>query len=323
MELVHEYLAIEPEEEVLSNGKPFIEANTIPSTLEEIKRSHIIPVFSKDNEQVISHSNFIETTTNVVNELFSNELILNPSIRLSHPIKGRIPSARDKPVSQLLDSEKTIFYERMAFVIEIPSISDFVGGNQLSLTIGGVKAYNLDNLSTKKGTDEHFKVFIGFQNKVCTNLCVWSDGFVGDLKVKSQQQLYSAIYGLFSSYQAVSHLSSMKELTEYFLTEEQFARLIGKAKMYQYLSPEMKAEIPPLLFGDSQIGTIVKDYYKDESFCRMDNGSISLWKLYNLLTGANKSTYIDNFLDRSVNAFYFINQIKSGLEGKGNSWFLH
>lgn len=323
MELVPEYLAIEPEEEVLSNGKSFIEANTIPSTLQEIKRSHIIPVFGKDNEPLISHSNFIETTTNVINELFSNELILNPSIRLSHPIKGRVPSARDKPVNQLLDSEKTIFYERMAFVIEIPSISDYIGGNQLSLVVGGVKAYNLDNLSTKKGTDEHFKVFIGFQNKVCTNLCVWSDGFVGDLKVKNQQQLYSAIYGLFTSYQTVSHLSSMKELTEYFLTEEQFAKMVGKAKMYQYLSPEMKAEIQPLLFGDNQIGTIVKDYYKDESFCKMDNGSISLWKLYNLLTGANKSTYIDNFLDRSVNAFSFTNQIKSGLEGKGNSWFLN
>jgi len=323
MELVHEYLAFEPQEEVFSNSKPFIEANTIPSTLQEIRRSHIIPVFSKDNEQVISHSNFIETTTNVVNELFSNELILKPNIRLSHPIKGRIPSARDKPVNQLLEQEKTIFYERMAFVIEIPSISDFVGGNQLSLTIGGVKAYNLDNLSTRKGTDEHFKIFIGFQNKVCCNLCVWSDGFVGDLKVKSQQQLYSAIYSLFSSYQATSHLSSLKDLTNYFLTEEQFAKLIGKARMYQYLSSEMKAEIQPLLFGDNQIGAIVKDYYKDESFCRMANGSISLWKLYNLLTGANKSTYIDNFLDKSVNAFAFTNQIKSGLEGKGNSWFLN
>ena len=321
MELAHEYLSFDPQEEVLSNSKPFIEANTIPSTLQEIRRSHIIPVFSKDNEEVISHSNFIETTTNVVNELFSNELILKPNIRLSHPIKGRIPSARDKPVNQLLEQEKTIFYERMAFVIEIPSISDFIGGNQLSLTIGGVKAYNLDNLSTKKGTDEHFKVFIGFQNKVCTNLCVWSDGFVGDLKVKSQQQLYSAIYSLFSSYQAVSHLSSMKELTEYFLTEEQFAKMIGRARMYQYLSTEMKAEIQPLYMGDNQIGAIVKNYYKDDSFCRNENGTISLWNLYNLFTGASKTTYIDNFIDKSVTSFHFVSQLKEGLLYK-NNWFL-
>ncbi|MBK9300628.1 MAG: DUF3871 family protein [Bacteroidetes bacterium] len=50
-------------------------------------------------------------------------------------------------------------------------------GNILSLTIGGVKAYHLDRLNGKKGVDENFSFFIGFQNKVCTNLCVWSDGY--------------------------------------------------------------------------------------------------------------------------------------------------
>ena len=34
----------------------------------------------------------------------------------------------------------------MAFVIEVPTIHDEIDGKQLSLTIGGVKAYNLDNL---------------------------------------------------------------------------------------------------------------------------------------------------------------------------------
>ncbi|CAL1517826.1 DUF3871 family protein [Chitinophaga sp. MM2321] len=323
MELVREYLAFESEEVPISESRPFIEANTIPAKLKEIKESHIIPVFTKDNEQVISHANFIETAVNVVDQLFSKELVLKPNTRLSHPIKGRVPSARDKPVNQLLEHEKTLYYERMAFIIEIPSISDYIGGNQLSLTVGGVKAYNLDNLSTKKGADEHFKVFIGFQNKVCTNMCVWSDGYVGDLKVKNQHQLYTAIYNLFSSYQSASHLATMKDLTNYFLTEQQFAKLVGKARMYNHLPTDIKAEMPPLLFGDNQIGAVVKDYYKDESFCRDSNGNINLWRLYNLFTEANKSTYIDNFLDRSVNALQFVNQIKTGLDSKKGNWFLN
>ncbi|NLR58162.1 DUF3871 family protein [Chitinophaga polysaccharea] len=324
MELLQEYLTFDPvTDDLISNNRPFIEANTVASTLQEIQRSHIIPVFTKDNEQVISHTDFIEAAINAAEELFKKELILKPNIRLSHPIKGRVPSARDKPVNQLLECEKTLYYERMAFVIEIPSISDHIDGNPLSLTIGGVKAYNLDNLSTKKGADEHFKVFIGFQNKVCTNLCVWSDGYIGDLKVKNQHQLYTAIYNLFSSYQTEKHLSSMKGLSNYFLTEQQFAKLIGKSRMYHHLPIAMKADIPPLLFGDSQIGTVVKDYYKDNSFCKMDNGNINLWKLYNLFTGANKSTYIDNFLDRSVNAYQFVNQIKKGLENWEFNWFLN
>lgn len=127
----------------------------------------------------------ISCTQEIVHQLYRNERILQPSIRVSHPIKGRTPDAKDKPAKDLLEHEKTIYYERMAFVVEIPTIRDTFNGNELSLTIGGVKSYSLDNLYNRKGTDEHFKVFIGFQNKVCCNLCVWTDGYAGNLKVKN------------------------------------------------------------------------------------------------------------------------------------------
>ena len=76
------------------------------------------------------------------------------------------------------------------------------------------------------------------------------------------------------------------------------------------------------MFGDSQIGAVVKDYYNDQSFCRSSDGHISLWKLYNLFTGANKSTYIDQFVDRSANAYSFVEQIRWGLEGRTN-WYIN
>jgi Domain of unknown function, B. Theta Gene description (DUF3871) len=166
--------------QVTSTSRPFIDANTIEHTLEEIKEGHIIPVFIKDNETVISHTDFIEATHQAAAEIFQGETILKPSIRLSHPIKGRIPEARNKPANELQEHEKTLYYERMAFIIELPTVYDEIDGSQVSLTVGGVKALNLDNLYNRKGADEHFKVFIGFKNTVCTNLCVWSDGYMGD-----------------------------------------------------------------------------------------------------------------------------------------------
>ena len=75
----------------------------------------------------------------------------------------------------------------MMFVVEVPTATDVIDGNQVTLVIGGVKAYNLDNLYNKKGVDEHFKVFAGFQNLVCTNLSVWSDGLATDIRVKGQE----------------------------------------------------------------------------------------------------------------------------------------
>jgi Domain of unknown function, B. Theta Gene description (DUF3871) len=307
----------------VSTQKAFIEANTIATSLEEIKHIHTIPVFIKDNEPVISHHDFIDTTWQAVNDYFSGEQVLIPSIRLSHPVKGRIPEAKHKPAIELLEHEKTLYYERMAFVVEIPSIQFEIERNLLSLCVGGVKSYHLDNLNTKKGSDEHFKIFIGYQNKVCTNLCVWSDGYVGDVRVSSLGQLKGAVQTMLSNYNADFHLAEMRRLSKCFITESQFAHLLGRARIYQHLSIVEKENIPALLFGDNHIGTVCKDYYKDNSFCRDANGNINLWKLYNLFTGANKSSYIDSFLERGVNAYHFIEQIRLGLEGKASSWYLN
>ncbi|RPD50645.1 DUF3871 family protein [Paracnuella aquatica] len=306
----------------IGKQKPFIEANTIEATLEEIRRHHIIPVFHRDNEPVISQVEFIEATMDAVHGHFPSERILQPQIRLSHPIMGRVPDAKDKPAKELQEAEKTIYYERMAFVVEVASITDTIDGQRLSLTIGGVKAHNLDNLYAKRGGEEHFKLFIGFKVQVCTNLCVWSDGLAGDVKVWSLSQLKSAIKSLVSEYDAVSSLARMSELQQYILAENQFAHLIGRCRMYSFLSAGQKREIPELLFGDQQIGAVCRDYYKDHSFCKGEDGSINLWRLYNLFTAANKSSYIDAFLSRSVSASELVTSLADALKDGKVNWFL-
>jgi len=305
-----------------STTKPFIEANTIEGSLSELRQHHIIPVFTRDNEPLISQVDFIEMTQEVVHEAFHAERILSPSIRLSHPIKGRVPEARNKPASELQEWEKTIYYERMAFIIEVPTISDNIEGEKVSLTIGGVKAYNLDNLNGRRGTEEHFKIFIGFKVAVCTNLCVWSDGYTYDIKVRDREQLKAAIYHLVHSFDAITQLKKMEALQYYSLTEQQFAQLIGRCRLYQHLPTGLKQGIPDLQFGDAQINAVCRDYYKDNSFCRDGNGGINLWRLYNLFTMANKQSYIDTFLDRAVNATTFTSELAYALEHKYDNWFL-
>jgi len=306
-----------------STDKPFILANTVESTLEDIRDNQIIPVFIKDNEPVISHVDFIEAAQEAAQKIYPDHSFLKPQIRLSHPIKGRIPEAKNKPAHELLEHEKTLYYERMAFIIEVPTIQDEIDGSMVSLTIGGVKALNLDNLYNKKGADEHFKVFIGFQNRVCTNLCVWTDGYLSDLKVKNLGQLKGAIGTLISNYNASFHLHCLRQLQDFSITEQQFANLVGRCRMYQHLPRALQNEIQPLQLGDNQVSTIVKDFYKDESFCRDTEGNINLWRLYNLFTGANKSSYIDQFLDRSANAFHFVDSIRQSLKNEASCWYLN
>lgn len=140
----------EIEQIISSTSKPFIEANTVECSMDEVRNKHIIPVYAKDNERLISISEFIDGCSEIVQENFSSEIILQPNIRLSHPIKGRVPEAKDKAANELQEWEKTLYYERAAFVIEVPSIHRTIDGNTLSLTIGGVKGYHLDRPAWKE-----------------------------------------------------------------------------------------------------------------------------------------------------------------------------
>ena len=302
--------------------KPFIEANTQEVNLYNLKNECVIPVFSKDNERTIAHQEFIEIAQNCVSKVLPHHSFDAPEIRVSHQIKGRIPEAIHKNVKDLLDHEKTQYFERMAFIIRIPRIVDTINGNEIALTIGGVRSYNLENLYNKKSF-EKFKFFIGFQNKVCCNLCVWSDGFVDDMKVTSYQELQAKILSVIQNYNAENHLLGMKQLAQHSLTETHFAQLIGRTRLYQHLPKNEKSLIPNLNFTDGHVNTIAKDYYEDASFSRNEQGDINLWNVYNLFTQANKSSYIDTFLDRNVNAFDFTQGIQKALIGNGDyHWFL-
>ncbi len=307
----------------LKPKSPFIEANTESVSLSHLKEKCVIPVWSKDNEITLSHQEFIETALSAVATIFPNEAINTPEIRVSHQIKGRTPDTLHIPTKDLQDFQRTSYFERMAFIIKIPGITETINGNRLELTIGGVRAYNQENLYSKK-TYEKFKFFIGFQNMVCCNLCVSTDGFQSEIRAMSYLDLEDKMIQVLSNYRAQEHLNSMQSLLERSLTERDFAQIIGKSRLYNYLPRKDKLLIPELLLNDGHINTVAKDYYQDESFCRNANGEISMWEFYNLLTGSNKTSYIDTFLERGVNSFQFSEGISNALSGSSTnySWFL-
>lgn len=302
---------------------PFIEANTKEVTIEHLKDDCIVPVFSKDNEITISHPNFIESVWEAANRVFPSESIELPEIRVSHIIKGRTPEAIHKSVKDLLEEDKTIYYERMMFCFEIPSIHEDIAGNRLNLTIGGVRSYNHENLYSKKGM-EKFKLFIGFKNLVCCNMCVSTDGFKSELKVMNVNGLLNAAMQLFQEYNAAKHLYYMGAFKDSYMTEHQFAQFLGKSRLYQYLPNEQRRLLPQMLMTDTQIGIVAKSFYHDDNFSLPDNQKeISMWNVYNLLTGANKSSYIDNFLDRAYNATQLVDGLNKALYGDSEySWFI-
>jgi len=130
------------------------------------------------------------------------------------------------------------------------------------------------------------------------------------------------ILKLLTQYNAQRHIENLASFQNFILPQKEFAQLIGKARMYTFLNKKDKMHLPELQFGDTQLGMVVKDYYNDEAFCHMENGSIDLWRLYNLFTGSNKSSYIDTFFDRSVNAYEFMTSIFQAKKESKSHWFL-
>lgn len=309
------------EDEVIVSKGSFLEANTQQVTLNHLKKECIIPVYS-DNESTISHAQFIEATSEVVHDIFSESRILQPNIRISHTIKGRAPSAVGKPIKELRPEEKTIYYQRCAFMIELPTLTENVNKNSLSLVVGGVRALNQENLYSKRGL-ERFKVFIGFKNFVCTNLCISTDGLNADIRVSSVAELKEKIHELIASFDKEKFLGNMERLSRFYLTELQFGHTIGKMRMYQYLNKSEKVDKLSLLMSDNQIGSAVKSYYRDDNFHRGGDGTINLWQLYNNFTEANKSSYIDSNLERNANAWEFVTGLANSIQNQTENWFLN
>ena len=75
-EIVHPVILHTEEQQSKQNKRSsFIEANTIEMHLEEMKSKHIIPVFVKDNEPLISHDEFIDAASSITADVFHGEHI--------------------------------------------------------------------------------------------------------------------------------------------------------------------------------------------------------------------------------------------------------
>ena len=299
----------------------FIEANTFEVDLQHLRNDCITPVFAKDNELTINHAQFIETIQEAVQDFFKGETVDGADVRVSHIIKGRTPDALHKKANELLETDKTIYYERCAFSIDVPTIYQDVNGNRLNLSIVGVRAYNQMNLYSKK-VPELFRLAIGFKNQVCCNMCIFSDGYKDDLRVSSTTDLYRAALELFNNYNIAKQIHLMQQLGNTSMTEHQFCQILGKMRLYQCLPTGVQKHLPRMLLTDTQINSVAKAYINDSNFGG-ESGKLNMWRFYNLLTGANKSSYIDSFLDRSLNASEIAVGINAALHGDEKyKWFI-
>lgn len=305
------------------NHPNFIESNTQAITLEELTTKNIIPTFS-DNSLTISHQNFIGAVTKVAEQVFGEMTV--PELRVSHPIIGRIPSAQHKKASELTDEEKTVFYQRMAFCTHVKNITKTINGQTVHLCVGGVRAYNEDKLYNRASA-MRFKIFVGWQVRVCSNLCLTCDGYSGTIECMTEADIIQKSLELFSSFNPNKEntLRLLENLYSTTISEELFCKIIGRMRLYQNLPIEEQKKLPLLTIGDQAVNAMVKNYVTNQNFGK-NAGEVTCWNLLQFANEAVKSSYIDKWLERNQNCTDFAIGIQKAINGEdteGYSWFLN
>ena len=305
----------------------FIEGPSHEISMEELTYRNIIPTFS-DNSLTISHQKFIETTRKAAEVIFGQGNITTAETRCSHPIIGRVPSAQHKKASELRDDEKTIFYQRLAWIAQITTMTSSINGQPVSLTIGGTRSYHEDKLYTRQNP-QHFRIFIGFRVRVCSNMMLTTDGISDTLLCMTEADIFQKAFELFNRFNDVKEetLYNLEGLNNTWLSQEQFCKIIGRLRLYQALPNIKQKQLPQILLGDSVVNAATKEYIKNPNFGIGENsdGSISCWQLMNLLNEAVKNSYSDLWIERNANCTTFATGIANALKGTDDSycWFLN
>ena len=133
------------EDPVVQSPVSFLDANTNAISLEELASTCVVPTWG-NQDLTISHQDFINCIHEAAKDFYRGETVNDPSIRVSHIVRGRTPDALGKRASELLECEKTQFYQRMAFAFTIPTIFESINGQKLELCVGGVRNYSDLNL---------------------------------------------------------------------------------------------------------------------------------------------------------------------------------
>lgn len=314
-----------PEAEAQENEHPnFIESNTEAISIDELVSRCIVPTFS-DNTLTIAHQNAIAAVYKAAEEVFGE--LTPPECRVSHAINGRVASALHKPAKDLTDDEKTVFYQRIAFIAHVKSLTRIVAGQTVELTIGMCRAYNEDKLYSRP-SPEKFRLFVGWKVRVCSNLCLTCSGNSGLVECMTEADIYQKAYQLFSKFdpQKEETLELLENLNNTRISESQFCYIIGRMRLYQALPNEVQKTLPVLEIGDQAVNAAVRGFVTNPNFgLKEGETSITTWEMLQLFNEAIKQTYIDRWLDRNQNCTDFLLGIQKALQGEdteGYSWFL-
>lgn len=304
----------------------FLRAGTVRRTLSDTL-NHDLPSSEERRRTIpLSHLQILQAAVEATQERYPDDGIAVTDFRCSHPVSN----IDGNPLLHSLS--KSFFYARSSFTIEIPSVSFELGGQSLSLTLGGLVAYPNPNDLDWRLNRGYLKLFAGFRVHICTNLCAGTDGVALEVKAQNAKDLKDRINELIDSFDVEEARQKIKAMQDRRIpVSGLIRRLLGgqsrqwnsrsERRLFEILtgdaSPhELRTEGARLLgseaelpFGSHEILQILTRMRTQAPFREDADGQISIWNFYNQLTEALKDVPQERFLEGHVQAFQFARQL--------------
>lgn len=234
---------IKDDEDWKDTTPAFIESNSQAITLEELETKCIVPCFAT-NELTLSHQEIAKNLYSAAALVYGQENLGPLEFRVSHPISGRVgKSALSKDIDQLLDSEKSLWFQRIACCFKVKSMTNTICGQETNLCIGFIRSYHTTNLYSGKSA-ERISLYCGTRVKLCSNMCLTLSGLRENLQCLTGMDVKEHAHRLLESYSAHADEDTqmLENLSSTFITPSEFSHLIGRLRYYMALSTnEQKA----------------------------------------------------------------------------------
>lgn len=316
------------EETIMTDAEryPFIEGNTNEVTFEDLRTKCIIPTFGMTNELTLSHQEIAKSVIAAAAEKYGEKNLSRMEFRVSHPISGRTPDAINLKANELLDHQKTLFYQRIAACLTVKSKSTTICGNDTDFTIGFVRSYHTTNLYGSK-VPEKITLFTGTRIRVCSNMCLTTNGLKDNIECLTASDVYQNTLELLDSYQATAEhdIEQLEGLGRTRIDISRFCTLIGRLRYYQALSLQEQHQLPPMLLGDALCNEATRLFVSSRWGLKDGQDSINCFELLQCFNEACKQSYIHNFLPKNANCTELCLNVQKVLEGDTEnpySWFL-
>lgn len=305
----------------------FIESSTQAITLEELETKCIVPCFAT-NELTLSHQEIAKNLYAAAATVFGLENLGPLEFRVSHPISGRIGTkeALKKAVSELNDSEKTIFYQRIACCFKVKNMTKNVCGQETQFCIGFIRSYHTTNLYSGKSA-ERISLYCGTRVRLCSNMCLTLSGVRENLLCLTGMDVRENALRMFESYSvhADEDVQMLEDLGHTSITPFEFCTLIGRLRYYMAMDTASRKALPKIDLGDQLCNEATRLFVNSHWGIQEGESSINLFRLLQCFNEAAKNSYIHNWLTKNAQCTELCLNLQKVLEGDQDNpyaWFL-